>query len=208
VTAAVAQLMGLPIDTDSDQAVEAADPDAAVVERVRGGERAAFDQLVRRHQRGIFYLTLRYLKSDADAKDVTQRAFVRAYESLGSFRGQSRFRSWLYRIAINLSLNHLRDHRREVASEIREDAMVSEPVGAGDLIAGERAAALREAVTRLPPKQRLVIELRVFDELPFREVAELAGCSENAAKVNFHHAVKRLRALITGDATDPDQETR
>jgi RNA polymerase sigma-70 factor, ECF subfamily len=201
VTAALAQIMGLPLDTETDEIADG-DPDADLLARTRAGERGAFDLLVRRHQRGIFYLALRYVKRDADAQDVTQRAFVRAYKSIGSFRGQSRFRTWLYRIAINLSLNHLRDHRREVATELREDAMVTSPVGAGELIAGERAAALRAAVEKLPPKQRMVLELRVYDELPFREVAELAGCSENAAKVNFHHAVKRLRALMAGSPED------
>jgi RNA polymerase sigma-70 factor (ECF subfamily) len=69
-------------------------------------------------------------------------------------------------------------------------------VGAGNLVSAEERRRLWRAIDELPPKQRLVLELRVYDELPFREVAEIAGCSENAAKVNFHHAVKRLRESL------------
>ena len=136
------------------------------------------------------------MKNDADAADVTQRAFVRMYKSLSSFRGDSSFRTWAYRITINLALNHIRDNRREKASDIDDDALTTEPVGTGRMERSERSRRLREAIEALPPKQRMVIELRIYDELPFREVAELAGCTENAAKVNFHHGMKRLRSVM------------
>ncbi len=169
------------------------DEDAEALARYRAGEARAFDGLVRKYQRPIYYLALRYVRNADDAKDVAQRAFVRAFQSLGGFRGASSFRTWLYRIAVNLSLNHLRDHAREQPAEIAEDALVAEAVGASRLAAGEDRGKLRAALAALPPKQRLVIELRVFEDLSFKEVADVAECSENAAKVNFHHAVKRLR---------------
>jgi len=173
--------------------------DAELVERSRGGDRQAFSALVERHQKPLYYLALRYLKNDADAADVTQRAFVRIYQRLDSFRGDASFRTWAYRITINLALNHLRDHKRETASEIEDNAVAIAPVGAGDLEKRRRAQRLREAIEALPPKQRTVIELRIYDELPFKEVATLANCSENAAKVNFHHGMKRLRQLMNSD---------
>lgn len=178
------------------------DRDAALVADFRAGDSRAFDTLVRHYQRPVFYLALRYVKSDADAADVTQRAFLRAFKSLSKFRGEASFRTWLYRIAINLSLNHLRDNKRLRPAEIAEDALSAEAVGPKNVIRGERSASLRAAIEELPPKQKMVLELRVYDELPFKEVAELASCSVNAAKVNFHHAVKRLRALMSeqGDA--------
>ena len=95
------------------------------------------------------------------------------------------------------ALNHLRDTRRVRPSELADGALTTDAVGVAQLVHGERTARLRDAIEQLPPKQKMVLELRVYDELPFREVGELAGCSENAAKVNFHHAVKRLRALMT-----------
>ncbi len=177
------------------------DPDIALVDRVRGGDRCAFDAVVRKYQRPLYYLALRYLKNEADAADITQRTFVRVFKSLGRFRGESAFRTWIYRIAINLSLNHLRDNKREKASEIDDAALTTNAIGVDGLVGRERSARLRAAIEELPPKQRMVLELRIYDELPFREVGELASCSENAAKVNFHHAMRRLRSLMTGDET-------
>jgi len=181
----------------------AADPDLQLIERFQAGERRAFDELVKRYQRPLYYLAMRYLKNEADASDVTQRAFVRMFKALGKFRRDARFRTWAYRITINLCLNHIRDHRREHVSEIAEDALTAEPEAENLVIKNQRSAQLQHAIAELPPKQRMVLELRVYDDLSFREVGELANCSENAAKVNFHHAVKRLRGLLAG-SNDPD----
>jgi RNA polymerase sigma-70 factor, ECF subfamily len=175
-----------------------ADPDAELADRFRAGEREAFDQLVRRHQKGVWYLVRRYVKHDADASDVTQQAFVRAFKGLAAFRGAATVRSWLYRISINCALSWLRDHKREQASEIAEDALVAQHAAPAKIMDGQDGALLRRAIAQLPPKQKLVLELRVFDDLSFKEVAELADCTENTAKVNFHYAVKRLRELLVG----------
>ena len=177
---------------------EIIDPDRELAERFRTGDRDAFDQIVRRHQKGVWRLVRRYLRNDADASDVTQQVFVRAFKGLVSFRGQSSVRSWLYRIGINCSLSWIRDHRHETASEIAEDALTEAHPGPDRIAGNEDNAQLRAAIAQLPPKQKLVLELRVFDDLSFREVAELADCSENTAKVNFHYAVKRLRDILGG----------
>lgn len=176
--------------------VEASDED--LLARVRGGERNAFDELVRRHERSIYLLALRYLGVPEDARDVTQRAFVQAYRQLERFRGQASFRTWIYRIASNLALDTLRARGREarLAAELLEPAPVDGDKLPMSLDVREERVRLRRAVAELPPKQRLVVELRIFDELPFREVAEIVGSSEDSAKVNFHHALKRLRALL------------
>src|SRR5438094_7609875 len=97
------------------------DPDRELAERFRSGDRTAFDALVRRHQKGVWRLVRRYIKSDADAADVTQLVFVRAFKGLVAFRGAASVRSWLYRIAINCSLSWIRDHRHEQPAEIAED---------------------------------------------------------------------------------------
>jgi len=193
---AVLSLMGEVIDdAPGDGAV---DPDRELVERHRNGERGAFDDLVRRHQRALWRLARRYVKNDADAADVVQQAFVRAFRAVDGFRGAASVRSWLFRITINAALNHLRDHGRERPDEIAEEALSARAEGSVRLEAAEAHDRLRTAVAGLPDKQRTVLELRVFDDLSFREVAELAGCTENAAKVNFHYAVKRLRQLLGG----------
>ena len=179
--------------------------DLHLVTRFRGGDQRAFTELVQRYQRPIYYLALRYVNNDADAADITQTTFVRAFKALDRFRGEASFRTWLYRIAINLCLSHLRKRGREQAtdlSEVHTEELAVAPRGASGLISGQQSQALRAAITALPPKQRLVLELRVYDELSFREVAELAECTENAAKVNFHLALKRLRTMMVPAAPD------
>jgi RNA polymerase sigma-70 factor, ECF subfamily len=183
----------------SQPAVVTVDPDRELAERFQSGDRTAFEQIVRRHQRGVWHLARRYVKRDADASDVTQLVFVRAFRGLGTFRGAASVRSWLYRIGINCALSWLRDHRREEPTEIADDALTDANPAPARLLVGEEGARLRRAVAQLPPKQKLVLELRVFDDLSFKEVAELADCTENTAKVNFHYAVKRLRDILGGE---------
>ncbi|MBT8496017.1 MAG: sigma-70 family RNA polymerase sigma factor [Deltaproteobacteria bacterium] len=165
--------------------------------RAQAGDQRAFELLVRSHQQGLYRVVYRYLKNEADALDVTQRALVKAYKSLDKFRGDAAFKTWLYRIGVNLSLNHIRDNKREFAAEIRDDALARRATGPMRIIAGEDSELLRRAIEELPPKQRTVLELRIYDELSFKEIAEVAECSENSAKVNFHHAVKKLRAMLS-----------
>lgn len=182
-----------------ERVTDTQDPDRELAERFKSGDRGAFDLLVRRHQKGVWRIVRRYIKRDADAKDVTQQVFVRAFRGLGSFRGAATVRSWLYRIAINCALSWIRDHRREEPAEIAEDTLTALPVAPGRIADDQDGTRLRAAIARLPPKQKLVLELRVFDDLSFKEVAELADCTENTAKVNFHHAVKRLREILGDD---------
>lgn len=178
------------------ETVVTVDPDRELVERFQAGERVAFDQLVRRHQKGVWHLVRRYVKRDADASDVTQQVFVRAFKGLVSFRGAASVRSWLYRIGINCSLSWLRDHRREEPTELADDALIDANPAPAKLMGDQEGARLRAAILQLPPKQKMVLELRIFDDLSFKEVAELADCTENTAKVNFHYAVKRLRDIL------------
>lgn len=166
--------------------------DAELVARFVGGDRAAFDALVVRYQRPIYWLAHRYVGNDADAKDVAQRALVQAFVKVRALRDVGSFRGWVYRVAANLALNVVRD--RKPAAALDENVAAAQP--RERLIEDETQRRLRAAVAQLPPQQRLVVELRVFEDLPFREVAEAAECSEDAAKVNFHYALKKLRVLM------------
>jgi RNA polymerase sigma-70 factor (ECF subfamily) len=186
------------MDTVDETPATVTDPDRELVDRYRQGDRGAFDQLARRHQRALWRLARRYVKNDADASDVVQQAFVRALRGLDGFRGAATVRSWLFRITINAALNHVRDRGREQPDELPDDALTTRATGTARLLAAETHGRLVGAIGMLPAKQRMVLELRVFDELSFREVAELADCTENAAKVNFHYAVKRLRQVLAG----------
>src|SRR5262249_10899216 len=177
--------------------------DEILVDRFRDGDGRAFEELVRRHQRAVFHLARRFVRDDDEAKDVAQRTFVKAFQGLHALRGGGAFRTWLYRITATLALNHIRDHSRVHRTEDAGANIPVDAIGADRLDDAERRAQLHAALGELPPKQRLVLELRVVQELSFREVAEIAGCSEDPAKVNFHHAVKRLRACIEALGVKP-----
>lgn len=172
------------------------DPDAALVEEARSGARGAFDALVARHQEAIGALVRRYVKNEADMRDVTQRAFLKAFEHLGSFRGASAFRTWLHRIAVHEALTHLRVRDRTEPAELDELPAFTHSLTTGKLVRSDLWRKVEKRLADLPPKQRAVLELRIFHDLSFKEIAPLAGCSEDSAKMNYSHAVQRLRDVL------------
>jgi RNA polymerase sigma-70 factor, ECF subfamily len=174
---------------------EEGDSDAEIVERFRAGDRVAFDELWHRHEASIRHLAMRYLKNEDEARDLAQRAFMRAYEKLDSFRGESTFRTWLHRVAINLALSQLRGATTEWVP-LEDDALFTVALETQKLVARELWQQVASRLDSLPPKQRLVLELRLFHDLSFEEISAVAGCSEDSAKANFHHAVKRIRELL------------
>lgn len=175
----------------------AEDGDISLVERVLAGDRSAADALVREHQPGILRLVRRYVRRAEDAEDVAQRAFLNAFEKLADFRRESSFRTWLYRIAVHVALNHVRGASREGPIADMDDLPAfTSSLETSRLVAAEVWGRVAARLEELPPKQRLTVELRLFHELSFREIAALADCSEDSAKVNFHHGIKRLRGLV------------
>jgi len=173
------------------------DEDGPFVDRALAGDRTAFDALVVKHREGIQKLVRRYVRRGEDAEDVAQRALLNAFEKLKDFRRESSFRTWLYRIAVHLALNHVRRASREgPIGELDDLPAFTNSLETSRLVAAEVWGRVALRLAELPPKQRLAVELRIFHELSFREIATLADCSEDSAKVNFHHGIKRLRGLI------------
>lgn len=186
-----------------ERAPEGATEERALVVRSQAGERAAQEELLGRYHRSVYALVRGYLQNREEAQDVAQRALLEAFAHLPGFRGESSFSTWLYRIALNLASHAGRKAQAE--RRLREVPLVEEP--RGEAASGEqrldgqaRRQALQRAVAGLPEKQRRAVELRVFEDLSFREVGEVLGCSEDAAKMNFHHGLRRLRALLAGGA--------
>ena len=146
----------------------------------------------------MFRLALSYLKERDAAEDVVQDVFVKAFRALDRFRGDAAFRTWLFRIAVNESKSALRRSGRR--SETTLDA-------AGDLPSDrldpaeraalhDEAARARTALEALPEKQRLSVSLRTEEGLSFREIGEITGSSEGAARVNYFHGIRRLREMM------------
>jgi RNA polymerase sigma-70 factor (ECF subfamily) len=176
--------------------------DSILVERLRHGDERAFNQLVERHKREAYFIALRLTGSHEDARDLAQDAFVRCYQALENFRGDCSFRTWLYRIVVNLSLNYLKSpriSRRVQLDEGEMDRVAGEGTGsdpAETLLQLQRTRMLKEAIARLPAKQKQTLMLKVYGELKYEEISEIMRCPVGTAKANFFHAVKRLRELI------------
>ena len=171
--------------------------DAELVVRFQKGEETAFEDLVRRHMRDAFGFCLRLTGDPAGAEELSQDGFVLAYRHLRDFRGESSFRTWLYRILLNLHRDGLRRKSREEArvDRFRRDSEGAESPEAPD--AGRRAAELDEVIRRhvagLPDRQREVLVLHVYQGLDYRAIAEALGCSYEDVKVNLSLARRRLK---------------
>jgi len=178
--------------------------DAELVRDFFTGNTEAFGELVRRHQELVYKLLRRYAKDADDAFDLTQRAFLQAFQaarrSQAEVMGQDGFpfRAWVVRIAVNLGKNHVRDAGRwaKAPVEVLEAEKSNEPSAQSQLERAEAQQQTRAAVLELPKRQREVLSLRVDGGLPFAEVARLLGITEANAKTHFHYAVKKLRELV------------
>jgi RNA polymerase sigma-70 factor, ECF subfamily len=160
---------------------------------MRGGEKQLFGELVRKYRPEIARLARGYVKSDEEAEDLAQQTFMRALRGIDEFRGEATFRTWLHKICKNLSLNYARDNNRLRALSLEEVELITNALGTGKMAVREARRKLAAAVERLPPKQRQVVELRLVHEMSFRAIAEIAGSTEESAKANYQHAVKKLR---------------
>jgi RNA polymerase sigma-70 factor (ECF subfamily) len=169
------------------------------------GDEEALGELFERHQHTVYAIVRRYARSADDARDLTQRAFLRVLEAgrrtVGRTRGRKviPFRPWLLRIAVNLGKNQVRDAARwrKAPLEAIDHAHSTEPHPADALERAERERMVRAAVVRLPKRQREVLTLRIDAELSFLEIASVLRITENNAKVHFHQAAKRLRAMVS-----------
>lgn len=180
---------------------EGAAPGGSEEERVRvaaTGDSAAFSELMQAYWTPVFRSVLRMLHDEASAQDVSQRAFIRAWESLGTLKNPARFRSWMFAIALNLGRNELRGRARHRHVDVDKAGLSTPAVEVGD----ERQAQMRrvwDAVATLPTRQREVMTLRIEADLSFREIAEALGGTEGAARVNYCYAVKTLKAQLRGN---------
>ncbi|MCS7311538.1 MAG: sigma-70 family RNA polymerase sigma factor [Acidobacteria bacterium] len=177
--------------------------DTALVERIRAGDRYAFNLLVWKWEKPIYNMALRVLGSEEDAAEICQEVFIKAYMHIHEFRGDARFSTWLYRIALNCCHNHLR--RRQRQRKLRARVPDFEGVGLDEAAApdaetvahqAQLADRIRQALQGLPEDQRLVVELRVMHELSVEEVARIMGIPEGTVKSRLYYAVKRLRELL------------
>lgn len=171
--------------------------DDQLVERVKKGDTEAFEELVIRHQKSIYYFVLRILKNPQDAEDTVQRIFLLAYQNIKGFRADSTFKTWIYRIGINQCHNHFRQNKNREFISVDDIPVTDSKAGPeGEFSDRERLSYLQKAVERLPYKQRMVVTLRIYQELSFEEIGKTLNIGTNSAKVNFHHALEKLKDRI------------
>jgi len=170
--------------------------DEELVGRFQKGDVAAFEALVERHQREVYGLAYRFAGNHEDAHDISQEALIRVYRGIGGFRGEASFKTWLYRIVMNLGLNHASKARRTTQQSVELDETLHpaenpDPVEA--MAARATQARVDAAVRKLPPKQRQTVMLKIYQELRFQDIARVMGCSVGTAKANYFHAVNNLK---------------
>jgi len=173
-----------------------------LVELARDGDRAAFGALVAMHQHEVFTLAVRLVRNPTLAADVAQEAFIRAYRSIQSFRGDAAFSTWLHRITVNTAWTQIDRAKRKRAAPLGEAPDVRDVSGDGDPETAVEAAVLRRrlvnAVEQLPDNQRVVVVLKDVHGWSHAEIAAELSITVTATKVRLHRAHQRLRSLLGG----------
>ena len=170
-----------------------------LLRRIADGERELFGELVLRHQDFIFNVVSRYVRFEEEARDITQEVFLKAYENLETFRGESKLSSWLYRIACNLSLNwsERRAGRETQLDDAAAEAIPEAPGLTDELYERElQLARIAEALETMPEKYRAVIKLHYFEGRQYQEIAYALGLPINTVKVHLLRAKERLRKKL------------
>ena len=190
------QTMPMPYTPDSDVAAFDAGEDAILVRRAASADVAAFETLYRRHHRRVHGVIVRLVgQAGARAEDLTQEAFVRAWQALPSFRFESAVSTWLHRLAVNTALMELRARRSRPLADDDEDALelLSTPDTAGHAVLGRY---LERAVATLPPRARAVLVLHDVEGWKHEEIAEELGMAVGSSKAQLHRARGLLRTRI------------
>ena len=172
--------------------------DEGLVERARAGDEGALDALVSLHLPAVYQVTFRVLGDPEAAADAAQDTFIRAIRALPGFRGEASFRTWLLRIAANTarSAGRKTTSRREVGLEPMAAELHSGSDPARQAVDRTEVERVERALTELPEKQRLAVSLRIYQDMSHREISEVLGSSEGAARVNYHLGIKRLKELL------------
>jgi len=184
------------------------DPDAVLMLRVQRGDRAAFADLVGKYKQPVMNFVYRSLRDEIEAEDVAQNVFLQVYKSRRRYKQTAKFSTWLFTIARNLCLNELRRRSRHPAESIEETQAEqedqpqrqyedkSQPAPPEELLQGELARKIEEALAELPENQRTAILLCRQDELSYEEIADILDCSLSATKSLIHRGRETLKEKL------------
>jgi len=180
------------------------------VARIKDGDAGAFGELVQRHQRAVYGIVSRMISDRDDVDDIVQDIFVQAFKSIPGFKGDAAFGTWVYRIAVNTTIKHMRKAKIRRAASIDDpetplaDSLVSAngdgPEDAAEKM--ERDRAVRRAVESLPEKHRAVVALHYFQNFSCDEIAKITGCSVGTVWSRLHYACKKLKGQLAWLSTE------
>ncbi len=175
--------------------------DPQLIERLRQPEtvREAFGEVIRLFSEPLYWQIRRMVQSHDDANDLLQNTFMKAWQSIENFRGEAKLSTWLYKIAINESITHLeRERRRQNISLDEQGSALAAVIEADQYIDGNQLSLnLRKAIAILPEKQRLVFNMKYFDEMKYEDMSQILGTSVGALKASYHLAVKKIEQFIS-----------
>lgn len=174
--------------------------DPQLIERLRDPSqcRKAFNEVIDTYTEPLYWQIRRMVVDHDDANDILQNTFMKAWTSLENFRGDAKLSTWLYKIAINESLTHLeKERRRNNVSLDDEESMLVNMIEADEFFDGDDLQKrFREAIAQLPEKQRLVFNMRYFDDMKYEQISDILGTSVGALKASYHHAVKKIEQFF------------
>jgi len=184
---------------------EQAMTDREIIHLQKSGEYdKAFNAIVDLYSERIYRHVRRFLCSHEDTNDLLQDIFIKIWKALPSFKGESQIYTWIYRIATNEVLNNLR--RQKLFALVEMDSATErliQKIDADPLFNGDRVQReLHKAIQRLPQKQRLVFNLRYFDEMKYEDISEITGTSVGALKASYHHAYNKIKTELEARLTD------
>jgi len=177
--------------------------DKELLQKIRNPETRnyGFNMLVRAYQQRVYWLVRKMVVDHDDADDLTQEIFIKVHKAIDNFREDSQLFTWIYRIATNECLSYLSKKKRRFFLPI-EDAgqhLVSKLDSSAHISGDDIQRKLQKALLTLPDKQRLVFNLKYFEEMPYEEMAAVTKTSVGALKASFHHAVKKIEDFLSGD---------
>ena len=168
--------------------------DKELIKDFQGGSEDAFNKLVKRHLPDTYGFFIKFTADLVEAEDLAQDVFIKMYKALKKFRFESEFKTYLYRANINMSNSYLRRNKWRNLLHLDQ---APEPAYTDTSQEDEwRRKELWDAISKLPPKQRKIVTMRIAQEMPYKDIALVMGVNENSAKVSYHHAVKSLKDVL------------
>ncbi len=166
--------------------------------KIKGQEHYAFNHLIRKYQKKIYWMIRRMVIDHDDSNDLTQDVFVKVWNNIGNFRSDSKLFTWIYRIAVNETINFLNKKRRRfLIPVIKIERQLENKIDDSLQFSGDEIQKkLQKSILKLPEKQRIVFQLRYFDEMPYEEMSKILSTSEGALKASYHHAATKIEKYL------------